>query len=67
MHWFAAVVTGELKCPISSTERGKHVELNKYTCTLFMLRQWGFTTKETHYRSFNALKKDGTVDFYAVL
>lgn len=67
MHWFAAVVTGELKCPISSIERWKHVELNKYTCALFMLRLWGFTTKETHYGSYNALKKDGTVDFYAVL
>lgn len=37
LNHFAAVVTEELKCPISRTGRGKHVDLNKDTCMLCAL------------------------------
>ena len=50
MHCFAAVVTEELECPISSTERAKHVELNKDTCTLCTLHAeaMGFSPQKKH-------------------
>jgi len=65
----AAALAEELKCPLSSTERGTRVELNEDTCTLCTLhtQATGFAPKEMHCRSFNALKRNGIVDFYAVL
>lgn len=50
LNHFAVAVTEELKCPISRTERGKHVELNKDTCMLCALHAEavGFQPQKEH-------------------
>lgn len=57
MHWFAAVVTGELKCPISSTERGKHAELNKIHMYTLHAEAVGFHHKRNTLQIIQCIKK----------